>query len=119
MTVVFMFLFPIFLNPERQRRPPHVPERQRHLAAARSPQPRRRVPTQTSSGCLRLRRDRQDVDREYHRIQTKLKTILPFSNVIQLSLGLSKRQRQNRETKLKNNGRHLNSGKTHGTILME
>ena len=41
-----------------------------------------------------------------HTIQTKLKTILPFLNLIQMSSRLSKRQRQNREyhriqTKLK------------------
>ncbi len=67
--------------------------------------------------CLRVRRDVQDVDRECHRVQTKLKTYLPFSNVTHMSLCLSQRQRQNREyhqiqTKLKNNDRHLNPGKT-------
>ncbi len=73
------FKLPIFPIPERQGRSAHVPERQRHLAASRSSQPRRRVPTQTSSGCLRLRRDVQDMDRECHRVQTKLKTMTGIS----------------------------------------
>ena len=62
----------VILLAEGQGRAADVPGRQQRLAAAWSSEPRRRMPTQVSSGRLRLGPGRQGVDRKRGRLQAVL-----------------------------------------------